>query len=84
MLEGFSERRREAMKVQEATPLAERREGAQRGAADAASTDERWLVAQAKSGRSSAFPHDVRRSSDGRLDGVIGCAQSNSQNGNPA
>jgi len=71
------------MKVQEATPLAERREGAQRGAADAASTDERWLVAQAKSGSSSALPYGARRSSDGRLDGVICCAQSNSQNGNP-
>ncbi len=72
------------MKVQEATQLAERREGAQRGAADAASTDERWLAAQAKSGSSSAFLHGVGRSSDGRLDGVICCAQSSSQNGNPA
>jgi RNA polymerase sigma-70 factor, ECF subfamily len=48
-------RRREAMNVQEATPLTERREVAHRSAAKAASADERLLVAQAKSGRSSAF-----------------------------
>lgn len=43
------------MKVQEATPLTELREGTRSTAAKAASTDERLLVAQAKSGRSSAF-----------------------------
>jgi RNA polymerase sigma-70 factor, ECF subfamily len=43
------------MKVQEATPLAELRAGRGSSAAKAASTDERLLVAQAKSGRSSAF-----------------------------
>jgi RNA polymerase sigma-70 factor (ECF subfamily) len=45
------------MKVQEATPLTltELRVGRRSSAAKAASTDERLLVAQAKSGRSSAF-----------------------------
>jgi RNA polymerase sigma-70 factor (ECF subfamily) len=43
------------MKVQEATPLTELRAGRGSSAAKAASTDERLLVAQAKSGRSSAF-----------------------------
>jgi RNA polymerase sigma-70 factor (ECF subfamily) len=43
------------MNVQEATPLTERREGAHCGAGEAPSTDERWLVAQAKSGSSTAF-----------------------------
>jgi RNA polymerase sigma-70 factor (ECF subfamily) len=43
------------MKFQEATPLTELREGTRSTAAKAASTDERLLVAQAKSGRSSAF-----------------------------
>jgi RNA polymerase sigma factor (sigma-70 family) len=43
------------MKVQEATPLTELREGTRSTAAKAASTDERLLVAQAKSRRSSAF-----------------------------
>jgi len=43
------------MKVQEATPLTELREGTRSTAAKVASTDERLLVAQAKSGRSSAF-----------------------------
>jgi RNA polymerase sigma-70 factor (ECF subfamily) len=43
------------MSVQEATPPTGRREETHRGAAKFASTDERLLVAQAKSGRSSAF-----------------------------
>ena len=43
------------MRVQEATLLTEPREGARPNSAKAASTDERLLVAQAKSGRSSAF-----------------------------
>jgi RNA polymerase sigma-70 factor, ECF subfamily len=43
------------MNVQEATPLTDRREGAQRSAAEAACSDERWLVAQAKAGSSNAF-----------------------------
>jgi RNA polymerase sigma-70 factor, ECF subfamily len=43
------------MKVQEATPLTELRVGRGSSAAKAASSDERLLVAQAKSGRSSAF-----------------------------
>ena len=43
------------MNVQEATPITEQGEGAYLGAAKAASTDERLLVARAKAGRSSAF-----------------------------
>lgn len=43
------------MNVQEATPPTGRREVTHRRAAKFASTDERLLVAQAKSGRSSAF-----------------------------
>jgi len=43
------------MNVQEATPLAERREGAHCGTGEAATTDERRLVTQAKSGSSTAF-----------------------------
>ena len=43
------------MNVQEATPLAERREGTQYRTGKAPSTDERWLVTQAKSGSSTAF-----------------------------
>jgi RNA polymerase sigma factor (sigma-70 family) len=43
------------MNVQEATPLTERREGAHSGTGEAPSTDERWLVTQAKSGSSTAF-----------------------------
>jgi RNA polymerase sigma factor (sigma-70 family) len=43
------------MSVQEATPLTERRKGTQCSATQAASTDERLLVAEAKSGCSSAF-----------------------------
>jgi RNA polymerase sigma-70 factor, ECF subfamily len=43
------------MNVQEATPLTEIRERAHRGTGEALSTDERWLVTQAKSGSSTAF-----------------------------
>jgi RNA polymerase sigma-70 factor (ECF subfamily) len=43
------------MNVQEATPLIEKRERAPSGTAKAPSTDERWLVTQAKSGSSTAF-----------------------------
>jgi RNA polymerase sigma factor (sigma-70 family) len=43
------------MNVQEATPLAERREGTYYRTGKAPSTDERWLVTQAKSGSSTAF-----------------------------
>src|SRR5216684_2904203 len=43
------------MKIQEATPLTGLHEGTCSSAAKAASTHERLLVAQAKSGRSSAF-----------------------------
>jgi len=43
------------MNVQEATPLTDPREGTRASAAKAASTDERWLVTQAKSGSSTAF-----------------------------
>jgi RNA polymerase sigma factor (sigma-70 family) len=43
------------MNVQEATPLTERREDAHSGTGEAPSTDERWLVTQAKSGSSTAF-----------------------------
>jgi RNA polymerase sigma-70 factor, ECF subfamily len=43
------------MNIQEATPLTERREGAHSGTGEAPSTDERWLVTQAKSGSSTAF-----------------------------
>jgi RNA polymerase sigma factor (sigma-70 family) len=43
------------MNVQEATPLAERREGTHYRTGKAPSTDERWLVTQAKSGSSTAF-----------------------------
>jgi RNA polymerase sigma-70 factor, ECF subfamily len=43
------------MNVQEATPFTEPRKARRSSAAKAASTDERLLVAQAKSGRSSAF-----------------------------
>jgi len=43
------------MNVQEATPLAEIRERAHSGTGEPLSTDERWLVTQAKSGSSTAF-----------------------------
>jgi RNA polymerase sigma-70 factor, ECF subfamily len=43
------------MNVQEVTPPAERREGAHCRTGKAPSTDERWLVTQAKSGSSTAF-----------------------------
>jgi RNA polymerase sigma factor (sigma-70 family) len=43
------------MNVQEATPLAERREGTYYRTGKAPSTDERWLVTQAKSGSSTVF-----------------------------
>jgi RNA polymerase sigma-70 factor, ECF subfamily len=43
------------MNVQKAIPLTELQEGTRSNVAKAASTDERLLVAQAKSGRSSAF-----------------------------
>lgn len=43
------------MNIQEATPLTGRREGPDRSMAQAALADERLLVAQAKSGRSSSF-----------------------------
>lgn len=43
------------MNVQEATPLTEPREGTRSSAAKLASTDERRLVTQAKSGSSTAF-----------------------------
>jgi RNA polymerase sigma-70 factor (ECF subfamily) len=43
------------MNVQEATPLTERRERAHCGTGEAPSSDERWLVTQAKSGSSTAF-----------------------------
>jgi RNA polymerase sigma factor, sigma-70 family len=43
------------MSVQEATPLTERRKGTQGSATKAASTDDRLLVAEAKSGCSNAF-----------------------------
>src|ERR1700688_2459077 len=43
------------MNGQEATPLTEIRERALRGTGEALSTDERWLVTQAKSGSSTAF-----------------------------
>ena len=43
------------MNVQAATPLTEIRERAHRGTGEAPSTDERWLVTQAKSGSSTAF-----------------------------
>ncbi len=43
------------MNVQDATPLTERREVTHRSAFKPGSTDERLLVAQAKSGRSTAF-----------------------------
>lgn len=43
------------MNIQEATPLTEPREGTRSSAAKAASTDERRLVTQAKSGSSTAF-----------------------------
>ena len=43
------------MNVQEATPLTEIRERAHRGTGEPLSTDERWLVTQAKSGSSTAF-----------------------------
>jgi RNA polymerase sigma-70 factor, ECF subfamily len=43
------------MNVQEATPLTEKREGTHSGTGKAPSTDERWLVTQAKSGSSTAF-----------------------------
>jgi RNA polymerase sigma-70 factor (ECF subfamily) len=55
VLKGFKERRRKAMKVQEATSITERQEGTYRSDANAASTHERLLVEEAKSGRSSAF-----------------------------
>jgi RNA polymerase sigma-70 factor, ECF subfamily len=53
--ERFSERRREAMNVQEAAPIAERREDTHLRTPEAASIDEHLLVAEAKSGGSSAF-----------------------------
>jgi RNA polymerase sigma-70 factor, ECF subfamily len=43
------------MNVRETIPLTEQREGPQRSAAEGASTNERWLVGQAKSGSSTAF-----------------------------
>ena len=43
------------MDLQEVTPVTERREGVPQTTAEAASTDERLLVAQAKAGRTSAF-----------------------------
>ena len=43
------------MNAQEATPLAERREGTHYRTGKAPSTDERWLVTQAKSGSPTAF-----------------------------
>jgi RNA polymerase sigma-70 factor, ECF subfamily len=43
------------MNVPEVTPVTERREGVPQITAEAASTDERLLVAQARTGRSSAF-----------------------------
>ena len=43
------------MNVQEATPRTEIRERAHRGTGEPLSTDERWLVTQAKSGSSTAF-----------------------------
>jgi RNA polymerase sigma factor (sigma-70 family) len=47
--------RQEDMNVELATPLIERRKGAHCGTGEAPSTDERWLVTQAKSGSSTAF-----------------------------
>jgi len=43
------------MNVQEAILRTERQEAAQHSAAETASTEDRWLVAQAKSGSSNAF-----------------------------
>ena|SRR5450432_3351640 len=43
------------MNVQEATLLTEIRERAHRGTGEPLSTDERWVVTQAKSGSSTAF-----------------------------
>jgi len=43
------------MNVQEVTPLTEIRERVHLGTGEALSTDERWLVTQAKSGSSTAF-----------------------------
>ncbi len=43
------------MNVQDATPLTEIRERAHSGTGEAPSTDEQWLVTQAKSGSSTAF-----------------------------
>src|SRR5258708_8061014 len=43
------------MNVQEAILRTERQEAAQHCAAETASTEDRWLVAQAKSGSSNAF-----------------------------
>lgn len=43
------------MKVQDATPLTEQQEGAHCSTGETPSTDERWLVTQAKSGNSTAF-----------------------------
>src|SRR5258708_39125038 len=43
------------MNVQEAILRTERQEAAQHSAAERASTEDRWLVAQAKSGSSNAF-----------------------------
>jgi len=43
------------MNIQEAAPLTEQREGEHCGTGKAPSTDERWLVTQAKSGSSTAF-----------------------------
>src|SRR5580658_4348095 len=51
----FEREGRKAMNVQEATPLTKRREGARCGTGEAPSSDERWLVTQAKSGSSTAF-----------------------------
>ena len=43
------------MNVQEATPPTEIRERGRRGTGEALSTNERWLITQAKSGSSTAF-----------------------------
>jgi RNA polymerase sigma-70 factor (ECF subfamily) len=55
MLERLPERRQEVMNVQEVKTIRERQEGAPHSAAETASNDERFLVAQAKAGRASAF-----------------------------
>jgi RNA polymerase sigma-70 factor (ECF subfamily) len=55
MLERLPERRQEVMNVQEVKTIRERQEGAPHSATETASNDERFLVAQAKAGRASAF-----------------------------